>query len=85
VLIEVDDRPPRVSVSDSGPGIREDERAAVLERFRRGRDASGDGSGLGLAIVRDIAALNGASLELHDAAGGGLRARIVFPEGRSSA
>jgi signal transduction histidine kinase len=41
-----------VRVIDQGPGIPEEEQAAVFERFRRGQGASGGGVGLGLYIAR---------------------------------
>jgi two-component system sensor histidine kinase TctE len=78
VQVEVTDRPPQLIVADSGPGIPEDERELVFERFARGRHARGDGSGLGLAIVRDIAALHGALLRVNDSAWGGARFAICF-------
>jgi two-component system sensor histidine kinase TctE len=85
VQVEVADDPPRLTVADSGPGIAEDEREAVLERFTRGRNARGDGSGLGLAIVRDIAAMHGAQLRLGDSAWGGASVSIVFEPMRANA
>ncbi len=42
----------RLSVTDDGPGIPEDARALVFERFYRGAGHDASGSGLGLAIVR---------------------------------
>ena len=45
ILVEVHAHPLTIRVSDSGPGIAEDEREAVFERFVRGRTARGDGSG----------------------------------------
>ena len=81
VLVEFESDPPALRVSDSGPGIPEDEREAVLERFVRGRDATGDGSGLGLAIVRDIVAMHGATVALSDSAWGGLAITLRFPAG----
>ena len=69
-----------LEVEDNGPGIPADERAAALQRFRRGSTAVGMGSGLGLAIAADIAARHGGRLELLDAtAGPGLRARLSLP------
>lgn len=69
-----------LEVEDNGPGIPPAERAAALQRFRRGSTASGAGSGLGLAIAADIAARHSGRLELLDAhAGPGLRARISLP------
>jgi two-component system, OmpR family, sensor histidine kinase TctE len=72
---------PVLSVEDNGPGIPEDERPLVLERFHRGRNAMQvPGSGLGLSIVREIAQTHGASLVIETAAGGhGTAIRVTFP------
>jgi two-component system OmpR family sensor kinase len=70
-----------LAVSDNGPGIPEEERARVLDRFCRGAHPDGVGSGLGLSIVQRIADQHGAALELDSGPGGaGLTARIRFPE-----
>jgi signal transduction histidine kinase len=56
-----------VSVADRGPGIPEEEREHVFERFHRGRAAgSQSGFGLGLAIGRELAERMGGSLRLAD-------------------
>lgn len=69
-----------LTVSDRGPGISDDEKEAVQQRFTRGRAGqSQSGSGLGLAIVRSVAMAHGGSLWLHDRAGGGLSARVILP------
>ena len=78
ILVEVHAHPATIRVSDSGPGIAEDEREAVFDRFARGRTARGDGSGLGLAIVREIAVLHHASVALADSAWGGTSVTIEF-------
>ena len=78
VVVEVDTEPAAVRVSDSGPGIPEDERALVLQRFVRGRLATGEGSGLGLAIVCDIADLHGAHITLATSYWGGTAATMHF-------
>lgn len=58
----------RLWVSDRGPGIPPDERAAVLQRFYRGVPSEiAPGSGLGLSIVAAIARLHGFELRLEDA------------------
>ncbi len=68
-------------VRDDGPGIREDDRARVFDRFvRLGSGDGPDGSGLGLAIVRSAAARMAASVELGDAQPG-LRVTLRFPAG----
>lgn len=70
----------RLEVEDDGPGIPEEDRDRVWQRFQRGRGAPGSGSGLGLAIVRDIARAHGANASLHaGSAGRGLKVRIDFP------
>lgn len=78
VVVEVMAAPVRVRVSDSGPGIDEDERHSVFDRFVRGRLAIGEGSGLGLAIVRDIATLHGATVSLADSSWGGTSVTFAF-------
>lgn len=69
-----------IEVEDDGPGIPEDQRALVFERFHR-VERAGDpgGSGLGLAIVRAFVERLGGTVSLHPGAEGrGLRARILL-------
>ncbi len=67
---------PRLEVVDTGPGVPEGEREAVLERFYRGRQAGqAPGCGLGLSIVAAVARLHNFRLELGDA-GPGLRVTL---------
>lgn len=54
-----------LAVSDSGPGIRPEERAGAFGRFNRLNAADdSDGAGLGLAIVSDIASRLGIAVRL---------------------
>jgi signal transduction histidine kinase len=56
-----------VVVADDGPGIPDDQRERVFERFTRldeARTAGEGGAGLGLAIAREIAERHGGSLAL---------------------
>lgn len=54
-----------MTLADTGPGLPEDLRERVFDRFARGgRDASLPGHGLGLALVRAIATRHGARLTL---------------------
>jgi len=69
----------RVEVADSGPGIPEEERERVFDRFYRGRQAPGGGSGLGLAIVRQIVTLHGGWIALDQSPSGGLLVSARFP------
>lgn len=67
------------AVSDTGPGIAEDQRSKVFEHFYRIDTArSTSGSGLGLALVAAIAKLHYLNLELADN-DPGLRVIIRFP------
>ncbi|ARJ67725.1 two-component sensor histidine kinase [Magnetospirillum sp. ME-1] len=69
VSVSVEDGPGAVviSVADSGPGIPEDARDSVLERFvRLDATRSTPGNGLGLSLVQAVARLHGAKLSLGD-------------------
>ncbi|RST52953.1 ATP-binding protein [Variovorax sp. DXTD-1] len=69
-----------LSVDDSGPGLPEEERGRVLDRFYRSGEPQAPGSGLGLAIVKSIADLHGATVALAASPTlGGLRAVVRFP------
>jgi signal transduction histidine kinase len=63
---------PTLVVSDEGPGVAQEERALIFERFKRGRETGGEaGFGLGLAIGRELAQRMGGSLVLTDSEGPG--------------
>jgi two-component system, OmpR family, sensor histidine kinase TctE len=53
-------------IEDNGPGIDENERDRVFERFFRGSGALGEGTGLGLAIVREIVLSHDGQIELTE-------------------
>jgi signal transduction histidine kinase len=57
-----------ITVSDQGPGIPEEERTRIFERFHRGAAAGpAGGFGLGLAIGRELARRMGGELDVLDA------------------
>ncbi len=56
-----------LQVRDNGPGIRDEERTKVLQRFYRVQGTQGEGNGLGLAIADEIAKLHRSQLVLSDA------------------
>lgn len=68
-----------ISVGDDGPGIPEEEKEHVTERFYRGDSSRGStpGVGLGLTLVSAIVSLHGARLDLCDNHPG-LKARMIF-------
>jgi two-component system, OmpR family, sensor histidine kinase TctE len=79
----VHDGRPFVEVEDNGPGIPEDERDRVTERFYRSAGVSEPGCGLGLAIANEVARTHGAELTIGEGeAGHGARIVVVFPRGR---
>jgi signal transduction histidine kinase len=64
----------RVSVSDTGPGIAEQDLPHVLDRFYRGGHPdtrATSGLGLGLALAQDIVEAHGGVLLVHSATGVG--------------
>ncbi|WP_205697349.1 HAMP domain-containing sensor histidine kinase [Conexibacter sp. SYSU D00693] len=68
-----------LEVTDQGPGVPDDERDAIFERFRRGTRTGGEGGfGLGLAIGRELATGMSGTLVLADADGGAPGARFVL-------
>ncbi len=73
-----------LDVRDDGPGIGDEHRDVVFQRFTRldhARTRDTGGSGLGLPIARDIAAAHGATLVLLPPDGGacGAHFRVVLP------
>ena len=70
-----------LEVADRGPGVPEELRERVFERFASGAGdgATSRGSGLGLAIVKAVADAHGGRVELSAADGGGARFRVTLP------
>lgn len=69
-----------LTVADSGPGIPEEDRERVFDRFYRREDTQTQGSGLGLAIVRNVAQRHRGEVSLAaGAAGRGLCATVRLP------
>ena len=63
-----------ISVADTGPGIPEDQQAAIFEPFvqlGRSRTSSHEGTGLGLAISRDLARAMGGDVTVESVPGKG--------------
>jgi two-component system OmpR family sensor kinase len=69
-----------LSVEDDGPGIPDELRSRLFERFVRGRGDSGGGSGLGLSIVLAVAVSHGGSVAIEHAERGGARFVVRVPQ-----
>jgi two-component system, OmpR family, sensor histidine kinase MtrB len=71
-----------IAVEDHGPGVPEEERELVFERFARGgvagRRSSSDGAGLGLALVDEHIRLHGGRVWVEDRRDGEAGARFVL-------
>jgi signal transduction histidine kinase len=68
--IKVADGNAAVSVRDHGPGIADEEREKIFEKFTRGRAGVGRGTGLGLYISRHIVEAHGGEIQAYSVPGG---------------
>jgi two-component system sensor histidine kinase BaeS len=69
-----------VRVTDTGPGLDDDDLVHVFDRFYRGSAAHGsEGSGVGLAIAAELAAAHGGHLTAANAATGGACFTLTLP------
>jgi two-component system, OmpR family, phosphate regulon sensor histidine kinase PhoR len=72
----------RLSVSDEGIGIRENDLPRIFERFYRADKARSrelGGTGLGLSIVKHIAQLHGGNAEAQSEPGKGTKISVNLP------
>ena len=80
VRVTPDDERIVLTVEDNGPGIGENDRERVFERFYRVLGSGVEGCGLGLAIVREIVIRHNAGIALGPGAGGsGTAVKVSFP------
>jgi signal transduction histidine kinase len=82
VGLQADDHTVELTVDDDGPGIPENERERVFERFPRlddGRARDAGGLGLGLSMVKTITEQHGGTVTIEDAPLGGARLRVRLP------
>jgi PAS domain S-box-containing protein len=71
-----------IAVRDSGPGIDDDERSHIFERFFRGaaaRESGVPGTGLGLAICREIVSRHNGDITLNTELGMGSEFIVWLP------
>ncbi|HEG43308.1 MAG TPA: HAMP domain-containing histidine kinase [Phycisphaerales bacterium] len=78
----LDEKTVRMSVTDTGPGIAEDNYDKVFEKFRQ-VDGSitrqGDGSGLGLAICKELTELLAGEISIESTLGEGSTFHLDIP------
>lgn len=82
VSASADDEEVRISVTDRGIGIPDDELDRIFERFYRvdpARARDTGGTGLGLSIVKHVAASHGGSVEVWSEPGAGSTFTLVLP------
>jgi two-component system phosphate regulon sensor histidine kinase PhoR len=72
----------RISVTDEGPGIPDEDMSRIFERFYRvdkSRARDPGGTGLGLAIVKHLVELHGGHVRVENAPGAGACFTIELP------
>ena len=69
-----------LTVDDEGPGIKEEDRPHVFERFWRAKESrTMPGSGLGLSIVAQVAERHAGVIEIGTSPAGGARLTLTLP------
>jgi signal transduction histidine kinase len=84
VRLTVDERAPHAVfvIEDDGPGVPQEQRERVFERFVRldvSRERGSGGSGLGLSIVREIVLAHDGRVRISDRSGPGCRVEVELP------
>jgi signal transduction histidine kinase len=82
VTLTGSDKRIRIAVSDTGPGIGEEQQSMIFERFRQGDGGATrrhGGTGLGLAIAKEFVELHGGRIEVESAPGKGALFTVELP------
>ncbi|MGK2929384.1 MAG: ATP-binding protein [Acidimicrobiales bacterium] len=83
VCVDADERTVRIHLEDRGPGVPEQERERIFERFSRGvhgeRRGTADGSGLGLSLALENMRILDGTISAGGAAEGGARFTLELP------
>lgn len=76
----------RLTVADTGIGIKEDQLPYIFDRFRQADGSESRayaGTGIGLALVKEIAELHGGSVRAFSRHGSGSKFEITLPLGHA--
>jgi two-component system sensor histidine kinase MtrB len=83
MAVTVGERWTEITVEDRGPGVDDEDRQAIFERFARGKAAgrrsSGSGVGLGLALVAEHVRIQGGTVRAESAVPRGSRFVVQLP------
>jgi signal transduction histidine kinase len=84
VEVTSDDQAVHVAVEDAGPGVSEEDKHRIFDRFARGTTTAGtrgrsSGTGLGLALVAEHLKLLNGTIAIEEASGGGARFVVSLP------
>lgn len=85
VHAQADEDVVRVTVSDTGIGISEDELPRVFDRFWQSKRTARSGAGLGLAIARGIVRAHGGRIWIESTVGKGTRVHFTIPRAARNA
>lgn len=85
IRIEAQRQAVAISVIDTGPGVSEEEQAAIFEVYRQGSDARRrrGGAGLGLAITRRLVEMHHGTIALYSEVGHGSTFVVTIPRAES--
>ncbi len=73
-----------ISIADTGPGVPDELKETIFERFVQGQPGLRHGTGLGLAFSKLAVEAHGGSIWVEDNAGGGSIFRIRLPRNAAS-
>ncbi len=71
-----------ITVSDSGPGVPDEQKTLIFERFYHGKDRAS--SGIGLHLAQRLIVAHGGSITVEDSQFGGTQFKITLPISKNS-
>ncbi|WP_437610410.1 GAF domain-containing sensor histidine kinase [Sorangium sp. So ce834] len=75
----------RVSVRDTGPGIPEDQRTRIFERYWQAKETAHKGTGLGLSIAKALVEVHGGRIWVESKVGEGSTFFFTLPTAEAAA